>query len=153
MWLTNTNNVCYFDLEDTEIIRQYTWFEDNNGYPTACIDGKQVKMHQLICGKWHDHSDRNKLNNRKSNLRSCTRQQNTCNISLRKNNTSGIIGVSWDKESSKWTVQINVNQKRKKVGRFVNKDDAIKARLQAEAMYYGEFAPQRHLFEQYGIHA
>ena len=37
------------------------------------------------------------------------------------------------------------------LGSFSNKDDAIKARLNAEAKYFGKFAPQRHLFEQYGI--
>ena len=37
------------------------------------------------------------------------------------------------------------------LGRYSNKEDAIKARLEAEIKYYGEFAPQRHLFEQYGI--
>ena len=39
----------------------------------------------------------------------------------------------------------------KKLGRFSDKEDAIKARLQAEAKYFKEFAPQRHLFKQYGI--
>ena len=33
----------------------------------------------------------------------------------------------------------------------MNKEDAIKARLEAEAKYYGDFAPQKHLFEEYGI--
>ena len=37
------------------------------------------------------------------------------------------------------------------LGLFENKDDAIKARLEAEAKYYGKFASQQHLFEQYGI--
>jgi len=37
------------------------------------------------------------------------------------------------------------------IGLFDNKDDAIKARLKAEKKYFGEFAPQRHLFEQYEI--
>lgn len=37
------------------------------------------------------------------------------------------------------------------LGRYSNKEDAIKARLEAEIKYFGEFAPQRHLFEQYGI--
>ena len=32
-----------------------------------------------------------------------------------------------------------------------NKEDALRARLQGEAKYYGLDAPQRHLFKQYGI--
>ena len=37
------------------------------------------------------------------------------------------------------------------LGHFDNKDDAIRARLNAEVKYFGEFAPQKHLYEQYGI--
>lgn len=37
------------------------------------------------------------------------------------------------------------------LGAFASKDDAIKTRLEAEAKHFGEFAPQRHLFEEYGI--
>ena len=44
-----------------------------------------------------------------------------------------------------------MNNKTKYLGSFKNKEGAIKARLEAEAKYFGEFAPQRHLFEQYGI--
>ena len=39
----------------------------------------------------------------------------------------------------------------KKKSGFIPKDDAIKARLTAEARYFKEFAPQKHLFEKYGI--
>lgn len=44
-----------------------------------------------------------------------------------------------------------MNNKTKYLGSFKNKEGAIKARLEAEAKYFGEFAPQKHLFEQYGI--
>ena len=38
------------------------------------------------------------------------------------------------------------------LGYFDNIEDAVKARLEGELKYFGaEFAPQRHLFEQYGI--
>lgn len=37
------------------------------------------------------------------------------------------------------------------LGTFTLKEDATKARLAAEAKYFGEFAPQKHLFEEYGI--
>ena len=47
--------------------------------------------------------------------------------------------------------RIVLNKKDIYLGRYSNKEDAIKARLEAEIKYFGEFAPQRHLFEQYGI--
>lgn len=73
------------------------------------------------------------------------------NHGIQKSNTSGIRGVKWDNECKKWYSQIDINNKRIYLGRFNNKDDAIKARLEAEFKYLGNSAPQRHLFEQYKI--
>lgn len=47
--------------------------------------------------------------------------------------------------------QITVNYKNKRLGVYQNKKDAIRARLKSEIEYFGEFAPQRHLFKEYGI--
>lgn len=46
---------------------------------------------------------------------------------------------------------IDMNHKRINIGTFNDKNDAIIARLKAEKEYFGEFAPQQHLFEEYGI--
>ena len=43
------------------------------------------------------------------------------------------------------------NNKEVFLGWYKNKEDALRARLQGEAKYYGLDAPQRHLFKQYGI--
>lgn len=67
------------------------------------------------------------------------------------NNTSGFTGVSWDKKMSKWRSYIVINKQQIHLGLYINKEDAVIARLKAEAKYYGEFAPQRHLFDEYGI--
>jgi hypothetical protein len=66
-------------------------------------------------------------------------------------NTSGITGVVWNKGKQKWVAQIQYKNKMRYLGGFINKDDAIYARLQAEQKYFGEFAPQKHLYEQYNI--
>ena len=55
------------------------------------------------------------------------------------------------KRDGVWAARITVNKHRIHIGSFSNKEDAIVARLQAEAKYFGKFAPQRHLFEKYGI--
>ena len=154
-WTSNTNKEFYFDLEDYDKIKDYCWYEGqlSRTYHTieTRIDNKIVKMHQIIYVKNADHKNRNALDNRKENLRNCTTQENSWNSSVRSDNTSGYIGVSWDKENNKWSARIDIDNKHKRLGRFINKDDAIRARLQAEAKYFGEFAPQRHLFEEYGI--
>ena len=73
------------------------------------------------------------------------------NQSLRCDNTTGYIGVSWKEDKQKWSATIGVDGKTVRLGYFDNKDDAIRARLNAEMRYFGEFAPQQHLYEQYGI--
>lgn len=152
IWAGNTNEKIYFDLEDSEKILKYYWTIDAEGYPGAYINGKRVKMHTLLGLKYYDHKDRNRLNNRRSNLRPATVQENSRNRTKQSNNTSGVIGVSWNKRANKWIAYISPQQKtRIWIGYYINKNDAIIARLKAEKEYYGEFAPQRDLFDKYGI--
>ena len=154
----NTGSEFYFDIEDKELLNHYCWYEHihKNGYRMleAWDKSKQkyVSMWYVLTGyKLCDHIDRNTLNNRRNNLRPANPSENAKNHTKRKDNTSGVTGVYWDKRNNNWMVSINVNKKICWLGRYLNKKDAIVARLQAEAKYYGEFAPQQHLYEQYGI--
>lgn len=151
LWLTNTNEECYFDLEDTQKILNHTWYCDGTGYAITKINGKNVSMHQLLGYFSPDHHNKNKLDSRKTNLIICTSQENARNRPKYSNNTSGITGVGWDKRSKKWRARIYINDHEKLLGYFNNKEDAIIARLKAEKEYFGEFAPQKHLFKQYEI--
>ena len=108
-------------------------------------------MHELLGCKWHDHINRNGSDNRRSNLRPCSRAQNQRNRNKQINNTSGIIGVYWHKQNQAWVANISLNSKTVYLGGSPNKEEAIRLRLQAEAEHYKEFAPQIHLFEQYNI--
>lgn len=159
-WTTNTNREFYFDLEDYDKIKDYCWVEivnHNTGYHCVCTNIRSstkteiARMHWLIVGKYHDHENLNTFDNRKSNLRPATPAENSQNQTKQRNNTSGFIGVSWNKYAQKWNAYISINGEHVGLGYFVDKDDAIKARLQAEAKYYKRFAPQRHLFDKYGI--
>lgn len=152
----NTGSKFYFDMEDYDLISKYCWSEliQKSGYHMLEArekeTGKTVFMIEVIGCKNYDHIDRNTLNNRKYNLRPATVQENARNRSTRSDNTSGFIGVYKAGESN-WKAIISYNKKLIYLGYFDNKEDAIIARLKAEKEYYGEFAPQRHLFEQYGI--
>ena len=156
-WTSNTNKEFYFDLEDYDKIKDYCWLEHTlkGGYHTLeakDINTKEViRMHWIIVGKYYDHVDRNPLNNKKSNLRTASKNQNNQNHKKFITNTSGFSGVSWHKRVNKWMARISINNHRILIGYFDNLEDAVKARLEAEAKYYGEFAPQRHLFEEYNI--
>jgi hypothetical protein len=156
-WTSNTNKEFYFDLEDYDKIKDYCWYENIgiDGYHRLNAYIKETQeyktMAQVIIGDYYDHQDRDPFNNRKSNLRKSNKFQNAQNHNKQKNNTSGIIGVGWHKASNKWYAEIQVKNKDLWLGVYDNKEDAITIRLKAEEKYFGEFAPQKHLFKQYKI--
>lgn len=68
-----------------------------------------------------------------------------------RNNTSGIMGVSFNKSKQTYTAYIGYQKKHYYLGDFASKDEAIRQRLVAEKKFYGDQAAQRHLFEEYNI--
>lgn len=91
-------------------------------------------------GQTVDHIDGNGLNNSRSNLRFVTPSQNLLNTSKRSDNTSGHKGISWCPDRGKYQVYINVDRKRKSLGRYRTLEEAIYVRDQAAKEHYGEFA-------------
>lgn len=103
---------------------------------------KSVYLHRVIMGEPSlevDHIDGDGLNNRRKNLREATSSQNKHNTGLRKNNSSGYKGVTWDKKNSKWQAQITLCRKVKKLGRFATPEEAYEAYCKASAELHGEF--------------
>lgn len=123
------------DNEDFESINKWKWHFDSTGYAVHKGNGK-VYMHQLVNktpkGLFTDHINRNKLDNRRKNLRTCTQSMNMFNTGKQKNNTSGHTGVVWYKRDKTWQAQIKLNQKLIFLGRFTNIRDAIIARCKAK---------------------
>jgi hypothetical protein len=93
----------------------------------------------------------NKLDNRKNNLRIVNYSENNYNTKKSKSNTSGIIGVYYEKASKKWKAFISKDHVLYLLGKYEDKTDAIVARLKAEKLYYENFSPQKNLFELYNI--
>jgi len=124
---------------------------DKDGYRVIRIDRKLYRAHHIawliVHGQWPyhelDHINRIRSDNRISNLRLATRAQNGRNLSLSCVNTSGILGVTFDKERNKWSAQIKVNGKNINLGRFINLADAAACREAAEQKYFGEFAAKK----------
>lgn len=152
LWSTNTNEEVYFDLDDAEKILQYCWYIDTStGYPATNINKKKITMHKLLGYYRPDHYNRNKLDNRRENLVQSTQKENSRNMPKRSTNTSGFIGVCWNKAMQKWQAAITVDNVSIYLGCFCDKNEAIRTRLKAELKYFKFSAPQRHLFEEYGI--
>ena len=125
---------------------------NGNGYLRIRFKGIKYFAHRLAYYMYHgidpleklvDHIDGDKSNNKINNLRLASKSQNGRNrVNLPSNNTSGVIGVCWDKKAKKWKAYIMINGKTKHLGYFINKEDAIKARKEGEIKYYGEFRGQ-----------
>ena len=157
---TSKKEEFYFDKSDYDLIKNYCWSLHKTGYPVAWNLNKRkghLRLHRLVMNikedQRIDHISRQRNDCRKSNLRIATSLENVRNSSIKKNNTSGIIGVSFNKPAKRWIVNINIEKNIKTyLGLYEDFEEAIKARLKAELKYFGkDFAPQRHLFKQYGI--
>lgn len=105
----------------------------------------KILMHRLIIGakfgEQVDHKDRDKLNNRRDNLRLATSAQNSVNRQT-VNGISGFRGVTFDKRKrlKPWRSQVMINGVRKSLGCFATAIDAAVAWDQKVRMVYGEFA-------------
>jgi len=114
---------------------------NKKGYIRLHIKGRAYLAHRLAWlyeyGKFPndciDHIDGNKKNNKMCNLRDVCIADNQKNQPLHTRNKSGTAGVIW--ERNRWKVGIGVNGKTKFIGTYINKEDAIEARLSAEVLY------------------
>lgn len=132
-----------FDIEDIEKVKQYKWHlhlrKSDMRYDVCTNTYAENKKRKYIImpryllnysgNKTIDHINRNTLDNRKINLRIVNIYENNLN---KNNNTSGCVGVSWDKARNKW----HVTFKSKNLGRFDTFEEAVKVRKQAEQDYH-----------------
>ena len=144
---TSDNTEILIDAEDYEKVKDYCWCISKGKkweYAMTRIDNKTILLHRLIMDPQSDmlvdHINGNTLDNRKSNLRICTNQQNCFNHTVSCNNSSGYTGVAWHRLANKWQVYIRFNKKTLYLGLFENIDDAVAVRKQAEKQYFGEYA-------------
>jgi hypothetical protein len=124
--------VVIVDDDMEPVMRSREWFV-NNGYVRT---GKQAFLTWWAIGKAPfgmevDHINRNRLDNRRGNLRFVTPTENKWNMSLRCNNVTGVEGVNWHKQSRKWLVQIRMGGRRHTLGVYQDFFEACCARKSA----------------------
>jgi hypothetical protein len=127
-----------FDKESHVLIKEYTWHINSEGYVISSRKDnngniKEIKMHRLLLFVPNDmevdHINRCKHDNRKSNLRVCTHQQNLLN--------QGQKGYSYRTKNRKFEARIKVDGKIKYLGQFATESDARKAFENAMTKFYG----------------
>ncbi|MDS1142431.1 HNH endonuclease signature motif containing protein [Pusillimonas sp. SM2304] len=112
-----------------------------DGYWYIRVDGHQYLAHRLawlyVYGEWPkhliDHIDGNKSNNRIKNLRDVPKHINQQNIRAPyKSSSTNTLGVIWNKRDKQWYAVITTNKKKRHLGMFKNKEDAVMAYLEAK---------------------
>ena len=142
------------DDENFELVSRYKWcFDESNGYAhrTLYLGGgkrnqkqKKIYLHRYIMDFPKnfkvDHINSDKLDCRRSNLRLATASENSRHRKLDSTNTSGFVGVYFNKSCKKWQAYINFKNKSRYIGAFKNKISAAQARDRVAVRLHGKFA-------------
>jgi hypothetical protein len=106
--------------------------------------GNLIYLHDEIVnpkfGKESDHSNRDSLDNTKSNLRECNKKQNCRNRGSQTQSNNPYKGVHYRRSRMRWRAAININGKAKWLGTFTSPKDAAIAYDIAAHKAYGDFA-------------
>ena len=139
------------DEDDFEHLNQWTWsFDGRYAYRKEWlppVNGKQkyrkIYMQKAVNktpeGMDTDHINRDKLDNRKVNLRSASRGENEMNKPKQSGRSSKYRGVCWHAQRGKWKAEIRVKGVRKHLGVFLCEEDAAKAYDAVAMVAFGEF--------------
>jgi hypothetical protein len=144
---------CVIDTADYPLVKQHRWYAVKDGrtyYVKTIIQEENGKinsnfgMHQLLLGPGADHRDRNGVNNRRSNLRAATTEENGGNRrkdKRAKGSSSCYKGVTVRPGvAERFEAQIRVDRKLIYLGRFNSEIEAAQAYDTASRNHFGKFA-------------
>lgn len=110
-----------------------------DGYYSGAINYINYLAHRIIFKYLHgydpdqvDHDNRDRKDNSAKNLIDSSAKNNSKNSKLYSNNTSGKTGVNWSKKENRWIASITIDYSTIRIGSFMNINDAVKAREDAE---------------------
>lgn len=128
------------DDEDFEWLNQWRWNLHTKGYAYRKENKHNIFLHRVVnrtpAQYQTDHINQNKLDNRRSNLRTVIRSQNQQNTGMFKTNTSGYKGVSWSKIMNKWESYLWSKNKKINLGYFADIQVAVLARQKGEQIHW-----------------
>jgi hypothetical protein len=137
------------DDADFTSLNRFKWHVTYYGYAVRDArrpDGRKYKiwMHRVVNqtpdGMDTDHINMNKRDNRRTNLRTCTRSENFFNRVKRSDNTSGFKGVAWHTQRHRWVATIKANGRRISLGLYDRPEDAAAVYRRAAKQQHGNFA-------------
>jgi len=138
------------DDKNYEWLNQWKWQIDSDGYAVRSVSikeeykGNKKRMHRVIMntpeGMETDHINGNRLDNRRQNLRICTRAENVRNCKKHRDNHSGYKGVYWNKREKKWRASIRIGKQDIHLGYFKSTIEAARAYNKKAKKLFGKFA-------------
>lgn len=143
--------VALVDDADAEWLSQWKWSAST--HPSGRIyafrkvrlaSGKRqtLYLHKLLCehgaDEIVDHRNNDSLDNRRFNLRACTRFQNMANAKAKANTRCGLKGVT--KQGNRFRAQITIDGQYVHIGWFTSAEAAHQAYCAAALQRRGEFA-------------
>lgn len=136
--------IFLFDTEDYDKIKKYRWCSDDKGYISTRIEGKTTMLHRFILDtnqeREVDHVEGRPWDNRKEKLRIVSHQENMMNRKKSVKNSTGVTGVSVEKDTGKFRAEIFYYGKKYSLGCFKTLEEAKQARLQAEEKFFKDYA-------------
>lgn len=143
-----------------EEIRKQLSYDPETGIVTRLKDGSAMAVPKtsflgthiqithiiwvLMYGRWPeeeiDHRDKDRSNNKFSNLRECTRTSNMQNRRWNNPNGKGVTFRGEKPIGRQWQAQIQVNKKKMQLGFYATAEEAAEAYRQAALEHHGEFA-------------
>lgn len=143
------NKIVLIDKEDLEIFNKYKWHISDSGYVVwrGTKDGKKqtIRLHRLIMNPPKelvvDHINRNRLDNRKSNLRCVTQKINAINSNRVENAKGYYLSKSKVSNIGKWVVDY------KGIRNTFNTEE--EARKAVEGIKKGVFVKRKNIIHAY----
>ena len=131
------------DESDFEQLNRHRWFLGRSGYAARSDYStgrcRQVLMHRVILDLHHgdprqgDHINRDRVDNRRLNLRVLTSAEQAQNRGARRGSASAFRGVMRGWRDGLWIAQVTLDGVRHHLGTFPNETDAARAAAAARA--------------------
>lgn len=148
------DSLCLVDDDDYSGLSQFSWRLSPWGYVVRTVNGVQedgvrssgttIHIHRQILKasleSEIDHINRDKLDNRKANLRFCDKSQNVWNSGPRKTSHTGVKGVGWHKRIKKYHARINTSEGCVHIGYFKTIEEAHAAYTKKVVELRGDYA-------------
>lgn len=131
------------DEDEAAVLAAGPWHLTTGGYAAHTVSAPRtdagrpspriVRLHRLLLcladddPRQVDHINRDRLDNRRANLRIVDKVANRQNRSSVRGSSSRHRGVTWDKDRKRWMAQVEMDGRSIKLGRFTDEDAAGEA--------------------------